>query len=277
MLTMLEIPESKTIGIQAEDTLSGKTITNVFTATKPHKLTAYHGDPAQYKNFLTERQIQSTRGHGMFVDLCCDAETNITIGDGTNLRYYAAGEPCPEKHQLLIEFHDGSFIAFTVAMYGGIWAYKGVFDNKYHRGSLESISPLEDAFDESYFDNIFRNTSKNISLKALLATEQRIPGLGNGVLQDILFNAGLHPKRKKSTLNDFHEAELFHSLKATLKKMTDRGGRDTEKDLFGNNGGYKTILSKNTLNKPCPNCGGPLVKESYFGGAVYFCPNCQPL
>jgi hypothetical protein len=30
---------------------------------------------------------------------------------------------------------------------------------------------------------------KKLSLKALLATEQRIPGLGNGVLQDILFKA----------------------------------------------------------------------------------------
>jgi formamidopyrimidine-DNA glycosylase len=162
-------------------------------------------------------------------------------------------------------------------MYGGIWAYKGTFDNSYYMGSLRSISPLDDTFDESYFDHLFKNTTKNISIKAFLATEQRIPGLGNGVLQDILFNASLHPKRKKSTITDFEKAELFHSLKVTLAKMTDQGGRDTEKDLFGQAGGYKTLLSKNTLKDPCPNCGHAVVKEAYLGGAVYFCPICQPL
>jgi formamidopyrimidine-DNA glycosylase len=176
----------------------------------------------------------------------------------------------------MIVFDDGSSIAFTVAMYGGIWAYQGAFDNPYHRRSLTSISPLDDSFDEQFFDEIFRNT-KDISLKALLATEQRIPGLGNGVLQDILFNAGLNPKRKKSTLSDFQKSELYYSLKVTLKNMTANDGRDTEKDFYGLPGKYKTILSKNTLKNPCPNCGNSIVKEAYLGGAVYFCPSCQKL
>lgn len=213
----------------------------------------------------------------MFVDICCDENICITIGDGTNMRYYQSSEHRPEKHQLLIEFDDGSCIAFTVAMYGGIWVNKGLFDNTYYTRSLNSISPLDDTFDEMFFDNIFKSIKKDISLKALLATEQRIPGIGNGVLQDILFNAGLHPKRKKSSLSDFQKAELFHSLKVTLASMTDKGGRDTEKDFFGHNGGYKTLLSKNSLGNPCPKCGSMIVKESYLGGAVYFCLTCQPL
>jgi formamidopyrimidine-DNA glycosylase len=94
-------------------------------------------------------------------------------------------------------------------MYGGIWVYKDIFDNPYYQLSLNSISPLDDKFDELFFDEIFKSTAKDISLKALLATGQRIPGVGNGVLQDILFNAGLHPKRKKSTLSDFHKAGIF--------------------------------------------------------------------
>ena len=59
--------------------------------------------------------------------------------------------------------------------------------------------------------------------------------------------------------------------------MTDKGGRDTEKDLFGNFGKYKTILSKNTYKNPCPNCGGTITKEAYLGGSVYYCQICQPL
>ncbi|MFH0760854.1 MAG: DNA-formamidopyrimidine glycosylase family protein [Bacteroidota bacterium] len=274
---MLELPESRTIGLQAGRTLVNRQITKVVPATSPHKFAFYNGDPAGYVNLLTGRRITSAKGHGMFVDICFSEDTWITVSDGTNMRYYTSSEQHPEKHQLLVELDDGGCLAFTVAMYGGIWVYRGVLDNKYHRGSLNSLSPLNDAFDETFFDNIFRSVTKDISLKALLATEQRIPGLGNGVLQDILFNTGLHPKRKKSTLSDAQKEGLFHSLKKTLKTMTDLGGRDTEKDLFGNYGSYKTLLSKNTVNNPCPRCGGSISKEAYLGGAVYYCVNCQRL
>ena len=47
--------------------------------------------------------------------------------------------------------------------------------------------------------------------------------------------------------------------------------------LYGDPAGYRTLLSKKTVKDPCPNCGGAIVKEAYLGGAVYFCPSCQPL
>jgi formamidopyrimidine-DNA glycosylase len=272
---MLEIPESKTLDKQANQTLTGKTITEVIKASSPHKFAFYTGDPNDYPKLLKGKKILSAKGHGMFVDLACEDNTYITVGEGTNVRYCKPGEQRPIKHQLIIGFEDASCIAFTVAMYGGIWAYRGEFDNKYHRGSLSSVSPLENAFNESFFDTLIKNTRKELSLKAFLATEQRIPGLGNGVLQDILFNAGLNPKSKKSALTDEKQDVLFQSLKGTLQDMTNKGGRDTEKDFFGNSGGYKTLLSKNTLNSPCPKCGGKIVKEAYLGGAVYYCSNCQ--
>lgn len=274
---MLEIPESKVMSLQIEDVLAGKRIAKVNPASSPHKFAWYNGDPAEYDKLLSGKQILSSRGHGMFVDICCENNIFIIAGDGTNIRYYPSPEECPEKFQLQIVFDDNSCIAFTVAMYGGIWACKDEFQNSYYQGSLHSLSPLSAAFDESVFEKIFQSVTKDISMKALLATEQRIPGLGNGVLQDILFNSGIHPKRKKSTLSDFAKGELFHSLKTTLNRMTEGGGRDTEKDFFGQNGGYKTILSKNTVNRPCPNCGNAIVKEAYLGGAVYYCPVCQKL
>lgn len=274
---MLEIPESKTISLQAGKILTGRKITNVFTPTNRHKFAWFSGDPAGYSKLLTGRKIKSSKGHGMFVDIFCDADTCITIGEGTNMRYYSASEDPPVKYQLLVAFDDNSCVAFNVAMYGGIWAYQGAFENKYHQLSIKSLSPLNDAFDEKHFNDILKNSPKDIPAKALLATGQRIPGVGNGVLQDILFNAAIHPRRKKSSFSDREITALFSSIKNTLKAMTDMGGRDTEKDFFGNEGGYKTILSKNTVNQPCPVCNDMIRKEAYLGGAVYFCPTCQKL
>lgn len=39
---------------------------------------------------------------------------------------------------------------------------------------------------------------------------------------------------------------------------------------------FRTLMSKNALATGCPICGGAVTKEAYLGGAVYYCPRCQP-
>lgn len=273
---MLELPEVITLAKQSNETLKSKKIAHVFNATKVHKFTFYNGDPLEYGKYLVGKTIELVKGYGMFVDFFLNDEAIISIGDGVSPRYGNRGEKIPDNYQLLIAFEDESFLAFTVAMYGFINVYPdGVIDNKYHILSEESISPLSENYTEDSFRTLFSEAKKDLSAKALLATEQRIPGVGNGVLQDILFNAKIHPKRKKSTFSEEEKTTLFQSLKNTLKEMTSKGGRDTQKDLYGNNGGYSTILSAKTWKNPCPACGGKIEKEAYLGGTIYYCPNCQ--
>lgn len=274
---MIEIPESAIISRQAAGVLTGRRIAEVIPATSPHKFTWYNGDPAGYPEVLEGRSIETVDGHGAFIDLVMDKDTHFLISDGTIMRYGQAGELHPVKHQQLLVLDDGSFLVFTVAMYGGIYAFQREYDNPYYQGSIHKLNPLAEAFDEVYFENMVRGLKKDVSAKALLATEQRIPGLGNGVVQDILYNAGIHPRRKVSTLGDLEKSDLLYSMKGTLANMVELGGRDTEKDFFGNWGGYKVILSKNTYKEPCPNCGHEIIREAYLGGTVYYCPVCQPL
>ena len=211
---MLELPEVLTLSKQANDVLSGKTITQVFNATKPHKFTFYSGDPLEYGKLLVGKTILSSKGYGMFVDFYLSGNVIMNIGDGVSARYYNPGDKVPANYQLLLTFEDESFLVFTVAMYGFISAYPdGVIDNKYYTISRESISPLSDAYTEAEFEKLFASAKKTLTAKALLATEQRIPGVGNGVTQDILFNAGIHPKQKVLDLSDGQKGALFKSLK----------------------------------------------------------------
>jgi len=272
---MIEIPESITISQQAKEVLRGKVVSDVINATSPHRFTWYNGNPERYPELLIGKKIQDIVGYGSYVDICFDKNTHLAISDGTNIRYFTTTEKCPKKFQLLVVFDDSSYLVFTVAMYGGIYAFCGDFDNSYYRGSMEKLLPLDERFDFNFFEKMIHEVGKDISVKALLATEQRIPGLGNGVLQDLLFNAEINPRRRISTLSDKDRKRLFSSMKETLSNMTDKGGRDTEKDLFGNLGGYRCILSKNTYHEPCPRCGGLIVKEAYLGGSVYYCHKCQ--
>ncbi|NLP15429.1 MAG: hypothetical protein GX379_00085 [Clostridiales bacterium] len=117
------------------------------------------------------------------------------------------------------------------------------------------------------------NTIVGKTISYVIANQS--PGLGNGVLQDILYLSGIHPKRKMVDVSEDEYNKLFDVLKSTLRDMAEQGGRDTEKDLFGNPGGYKTYLSKNTAFTPCVKCGYELHKGNYMGGTIYYCEHCQ--
>ena len=272
---MIELPEAAVLAKQINSTVVGKKIKNVIAAQTPHKLAWYFGDPQEYKNLLTGKVISEATSYGGQVEITA-SNAKLLFSDGVNLRYYTESEKPPDKHQLLLEFDDGSSMVGWVQMYGGLSAFpEGENDNKYYLIAKEKPSPLSSDFNEVYFKSLFGDGTAKLSLKAFLATEQRIPGLGNGVLQDILFNAKMHPKKKAGTLSGTEQQVLFDSIKNTLSEMTAKGGRDTENDLLGKQGAYKTKLSKNTVGQPCPICGTLIKKEAYLGGSIYYCAKCQ--
>ena len=274
---MLELPEAVTLASQFEKAYQGKVITRAVAGHTPHKFAFYEGDPADYSSRLEGKTVggsASFGGHAMMIA----GDMRLGFSDGVNARYLAPDEERPAKHQLLLDFDDGSSLVCTISMYGFFGLCRADDQgNEYFQAAKGKPSPLSDAFDAAYFEGLFSNTKPTLSAKAFLATEQRVPGLGNGVLQDILFRAGIHPKTKTGVLDGREKKLLFDAVKSTLIEMARGGGRDTEKDLYGQAGGYRTILSRNTLDKPCPVCGGALIREAYLGGNIYFCPGCQPM
>lgn len=275
---MIELPEAIAFSKQLNQVIFGKKIMNVIAAQTPHKFAWYHGDPQKYHDLLAEKVIGTAQGFGSMIEIKAE-DAVILLGEGVAIRYHNENEKKPQKHQLLIEFDDFSAISVSVQMYGGIWCFKeGDFNNEYFLQAKVKPSPLSEDFDRTYFDNIIsKQDNEKLSAKALLATEQRIPGLGNGVLQDILYNAHIHPKKKVGTFSIEDKDNLFNSIKTTLAQMTFEGGRDTEKDIFGCFGGYKTKLSKNTVGQNCEICGGKIKKEAYMGGSIYYCEGCQKI
>ena len=275
---MIELPEAVNLANQLNNTVLGKRITVVTAVHTPHKLAWYYGEPSTYSDLLTGKTVGEANPFGSMLEVKVE-KTNILFGEGVNVRFHDKVNTCPAKHQLLIEFEDRSILSFSVQMYGGVGAFlEGQLNNIYYKVAKEKPSPLTPAFNKTHFDEIVSIPDvQKLSLKGLLATEQRIPGLGNGILQDILFNAKMNPKKKVYSLSDRDKEVLYTSVKITIADMVSKGGRDTELDLFGNPGNYKTILCKNTGNKPCPVCGTIIKKEAYMGGSIYYCEKCQEL
>ena len=276
---MIELPESYVLASQIKLATAGKVIRRVFANAHPHAFATFNGDPGFYESMLCGKEILdaslgSGSTGGSHVEILCG---DMALIISTPIRYHAPGEKTAPKHQLLIEFDDSSSMSCTVQMWGAIFCLSAEDITKPGSPCRLIPSPLDDAFNIDYFFNLMQNAKPALSAKAFLTSEYRIPGLGNGVMHDILFNARIHPKRRIESFSQNNCERIFHSVKSTLRYMAERGGRDTEKDLYGNWGGYKTILTSKSSGMPCRNCNEHIIKEMYLGGNIYFCPECQPI
>jgi formamidopyrimidine-DNA glycosylase len=280
---MMELPEFHVVGKQIDETLTGKEIKRVIANFTPRKWAWFNDDPTSYNGRLSGKTINGAVGK--------DSHIDIAIGDSClsitpPIRYHEDGKDIPKKHQLLLEFSDGSVATSAIQMWGSYNLYEG--DDKPaadHPGDMYELrrndwkpSPLTGDFTKTYFEGLLNEKeARKTSVKGLLSTEQRIPGVGNGVIQDMLWTARLHHRLPVAELTSDEVDALYRAVKGVLREMTEQGGRDTERDLFWNYGGYKTILSKNTMKDPCPSCGGRIERKPYLGGNVYFCGKCQRL
>lgn len=271
---MLELPESYFLSKQISDYLTGKTISQIEVLHTPHRFAFMKGDIDTYEDLLVGKTIVGARQIGGMLKIDT-SDSMIVFTDGATLRLYKDENDYPKKHQFSIYFEDGEGLFMTVRMYAVVYVCpKDICDEEYYLAAITKPSPLSDEFDYDYFRGLY-SPDKKISVKAFLATEQRIPGLGNGVLQDILWDAQIDPRSDMSNMDEDDFKALFNSVKKILKKMCDDGGRDTESDIFGNKCGYISQLSKNSYLEPCIRCGSEINKANYMGGTIYFCPKCQ--
>lgn len=273
---MVELPEVSVLAEQMSRVLEGKRIKKVVANAVPHGFAQYSGDPARYPEMLTGKRIMSVRPDTGTMDIWdCSVEVvceDMLLSVSTPVKYFEPGEKLPRSHQLLLQFEDDTCMCCTVQLWGAMLCVPHSDDPPRRP---QGPNPLTEAFDEAWFEELWSREKPSLSAKALLATQKRIPGIGNGVLQDILFHAGIHPRRKLRSMGPEEKEKLFRSIKTTLREMRDGGGRDTERDLFNCPGGYRTFLSAKSYKYPCRICGSTLVRETYLGGNIYYCPVCQ--
>ena len=103
--------------------------------------------------------------------------------------------------------------------------------------------------------------SGRIALKARLMDQSKIAGLGNLLVDEALFQAGLDPARPAGTLDELELKRLHKAIKRTLANLTKRGGSHT--------GALQPARHREGL---CPLDGAPLLRRTIGGRTTYSCP-----
>ncbi len=101
-------------------------------------------------------------------------------------------------------------------------------------------------------------------LKAALLDQHRVAGLGNLLVDEILWRAGLDPARVAGDLDDDELRTLHTTLRRTLRQLAARGGSHT--------GDLQEARRRGGL---CPRDGTPLECRTVGGRTTYSCPAHQ--
>jgi formamidopyrimidine-DNA glycosylase len=275
---MIELPEALTIARQMSQELRGKRIESGIRGNAPHKFAFYNRPPEEYEAILRGKTMGEATAHGSLILASVEPDYVLVLGDGgERIMLHRSEHTLPQKHQLLLHFQDGTYLTVTVQGWGfaQLLHQSEVADHP-HVGK-KGVSPLSDAFTWEYFQRLCGELEEDDprSVKFFIISKPGLWGVGNGYLQDILFRAKIHPRRRVVDVAERERRALYEAIRETLKQAVDLGGRDTERDLYNRPGGYRRILDSRTVGQPCPECGMPIAKIQYLGGAAYFCPSCQ--
>lgn len=275
---MFELPECLNLTRQMNQTLRGKRVSKGSLGNSPHKFVWYNRKPAEFERLTKGKTVgeAKARGRWMFVDL--EPGYVLVVGEcGGKILYHPPDTEPPKKSHLLLEFDDDSAFSVMTSMWGAMELYESgkELEGKYVRDMRPP--PADPKFTISYFSGLINHllNGPRRSVKGLLTQDQLIPGLGNSIAQDIMFRAGLSPKRLLETFTRVELRRLYDAVMRTVAEVTRRGGRSDETDLFGKPGGYQRIMDRKAAGKPCPQCGTRIQKVQYLGGVCYFCPTCQ--
>lgn len=274
---MFELPEFVTLTKQINETLPGKIVKAGCLGNSPHKFVWYNRSHDEFA-FLTHGKTigqAHTRGRWLFTPL--EPGYLLTLGEcGGKLLYHAPGAKLPVKYHLRLTFDDGSALTAFTQMWGAMELYvQGKEQERQYINGMRP-TPVEPTFTPAYFRDLIDSlAAEKRSAKSLLTQDQLIPGLGNAIAQDILFQARLHPRHPIQELSAEQQTTLYGAIVDTVRAVIEQGGRYDETDFYGQPGGYVRLMDSKAVARPCPVCGGPIEKMQYLGGACYFCPHCQ--
>ena len=140
-----------------------------------------------------------------------------------------------------------------------------------------------DALEVTMSDLAGRLAATRRSIKATLLDQKVLAGIGNIYADEVLFQAGLHPSRKASSLSRAELTRLHAAIAPVLLRAIELEGSSFDGDyrtLLGKEGGYlKQALVHLRAGEACRSCEGLIVKtyiEGLIGRPTYFCPRCQP-
>ncbi|MFZ7110689.1 MAG: Fpg/Nei family DNA glycosylase [Desulfatiglandales bacterium] len=222
----------------------------------------------ELKAGLEGHLFKAGRRHGKYLFAELDNSYCLVLHFGMTgyLKYFRRADKRPEHERLVIDFKNGYHLSYdSQRKLGEIHLAKDPEDFIAEKG----LGP--DALDPGLDLSVFRDAlgGGRGTVKSTLMNQKRIAGIGNVYSDEILFQAGIHPKMQNDRLVGERPRKLFESMKEVLNTAVDCRA---DPEQFPNS----YLIPRRKKDGECPKCGTRLKKISVSGRSSYYCAQCQP-
>ncbi len=116
----------------------------------------------------------------------------------------------------------------------------------------------------------FRGQIKNV-----LTTERFVAGIGNAYVDEILWEAGLHPFRQRRDLPEEAMRSLYRAMRSVLAWATDIVTERMEREGLPVDEYRDHLRVHRRGGQPCPRCGATISEITANQRLTSFCRQCQ--
>ncbi|WP_343346055.1 DNA-formamidopyrimidine glycosylase family protein [Sphingomicrobium sp. XHP0239] len=215
---------------------------------------------------LVGHQFTETRRHGKLI--FAGSKTGPWIGvhlgmTGKLLPFDEGEEETPDYTKLLIRFEGDRRLAFRCPRKLG-WV-RVIDDPAAH---IEEIGFGPDALEigEDAFRDVIGST--NGTIKGALLAQRKLAGVGNLWSDETLFQTGIHPSTKASSLSEKQLGDLYATMRSALTGVC-------ETDATYSRLPDDWLIRHCKKDVDCRRCDGTIVKEKVGGRSAYFCDTHQ--
>jgi formamidopyrimidine-DNA glycosylase len=177
------------------------------------------------------------------------------------------GEDAAGRHRhdrVIFELEAGEVRFRNMRKLGGLWL---AHDEAELERVLSAVGP--DALGLGRRELAARLRTRRGQAKAVLMDQRTVSGVGNLLADEILWQAGLHPKAALGSLGDEEILQLADTVRSVLSEAVRRYDYLSRKRSWLNS-------VRGRPDASCPRCGTPLERTAAAGRTTWFCPRCQP-
>jgi formamidopyrimidine-DNA glycosylase len=223
--------------------------------------------PSGLGRHLTGQTIAGTyrQGKYLFGEVPERGWLMMHFGMTGELAYYKREGDAPDFSRVILDFASGFSLAYISRRMLGRVAFTHDF-----KQYLESRKVGPDALSPTFTVERLAESlaGRKAQVKSLLMDQSVVAGIGNMYADEVLFQAGLHPKTRALALDPDDITRLHRVLRRVLETAVRHHAKVHELP-------NRYLLRHRTPEGRCPACGNKLVKTQVSRRTTYFCPACQ--
>jgi len=273
---MPELPEVETVRRMLEASVRGRTVRSVTLSG----LALRRRVPREVPRALRGRTITGVTRLGKYLLVGFDGDVTLLSHLGMSGRWLFfpdARAPRLSHVHARVSFADGSRLWFQDARRFGMLRALAT-DRLASDPALRGLGPdpMTAPPEGARFAKAARGL--RIGVKPFLLDQRRIAGIGNIYASEILFRAGVDPRRAAGRVTAAEWDAIATEIPAVLGEAIEGLGTtfSTYRTLWGEPGTFSERLRVyDRAGQPCLVCARPIRRVVQAQRATYFCPGCQ--